>query len=280
MLISEIWPVKKYAGEVGIEVEVEGTLLPNLNCAYWRTVADNSLKGGKEGREYVLKQPVMLENLLPILTDFKEEFKHSVVDDSVYAGIHAHINVQSLTPKQLLTFLVCFFILEELLVKWCGKTRIGNHFCLRTSDAEYLIHFIRNLVLTNSLNTITENDNIRYSAANLKSLSKYGSVEFRCLNSTIDPDRIYIWCSTLINILRTSKTFPTPDSVIMEFNRNGAEKWALKMLGEHAKKFLTNDWEVDIYDGLGRAQDIAFCRDWEIKPSYNIFKRSLEIFNG
>ena len=280
VLISEIWDIKRFNGDVGIEVEVEGINLPHLNTQLWKTVADNSLKGGKEGCEYVLRQPVSIEKLYPLLVEFKQNFKDSLVDNSIYAGIHAHINVQTLTPKQLLTFLVSFFILEELLVKWCGNTRVGNHFCLRSSDAEYLIHFIRNIVLDNSLKDILGNDNIRYSAANLKSLGKYGSIEFRCLNSTIDPDRIYTWCSTLINILRMSKTFPTPDSVVMEFNRNGPEKWALKMLGEHSKKFLTDGWEDDIYEGLGRAQDIAFCREWSDKPNFNVFKKKLEMFSG
>lgn len=278
MRIRDIFPVKVCSGEVGLEIEVEGNNLPYVHNPIWKIVPDNSLKGGKEGHEYVMSKPVMMIDLEQILYDFNACFSHSQVDDSIYAGIHVHINVQNLTPKQLLTFLVCFFVLEDMLVAWCGKTRVGNHFCLRTSDAEYLIQYIRTMVMKDSL-YVEHKDSVRYSAANLEALYKYGSIEFRCLNSTIDPERILTWCRVLTNILKQSEDYLTPDAVINSINLDGAEKFAEKMLGQDAKKFLTNGWEDSILDGVSRAQDIAFCRDWTNKLNLNIFKKTQGIFN-
>jgi hypothetical protein len=277
--IRDIFHVKAAAGDIGLEIEVEGTNLPSLLNNTWKSVPDNSLKGGKEGIEYVMLRPAPMDQLEPILKEFNSYFYNSLVDDSIYAGIHAHVNVQNLTPKQLLTFLVCFFVLEDVLVKWCGKTRTGNHFCLRTSDAEYLIHHIREMVMNDTLN-VGHKDSIRYSAANLESLSKYGSIEFRCLNSTIDPNRILTWCKVLNNILNQSLTYASPDAVITGLSVEGNHFFVNKMLGADAKKFLTEGWEDAILDGMSRAQDIAFCRDWATKLNLNIFKKSEGIFNG
>jgi hypothetical protein len=277
VLIRELFQLKSQTGEIGLEIEVEGTNLPHIHNEVWKTVGDNSLKGGKEGQEYVMFKPTNLENLPTILDEFKDRFFYSDVDDSVYAGIHVHINVQNMTPKQLITYLVSFFILEELLVKWCGTTRTGNHFCLRSSDAEYLVHYIRKLILDDKL--VADKDTIRYSAANIESLLKYGSVEFRCLNSTIEPERILTWCRVLSRIKKESLTYSSPDEVVKSLQLAGPTYFVTKMLGDDAKNFLTFDWEESIYDGLSRAQDIAFCRDWANKDSYNIFKRTKGIYN-
>lgn len=278
MRIRDIFPLKEQAGDVGVEVEVEGTNLPQLNYGLWRTTNDPSLKGGKEAYEYVMVKPVKITDLRQVLDTFEASFADAKVDNSIYAGIHIHVNVQQLTAKQLMSYLVSFFVLEELLVHWCGNTRKGNHFCLRSSDAEYLIHYIRQMVVEDRLH-IHNKDTLRYSAANLESLSKYGSIEFRCLNSTIKADRIYTWCQVLNNMLVQSQTYPSPDAIMTDIAVNGNLAFVTKMLGVNAKYFLTDGWEDAIQDGISRAQDIAFCRKWDTTLNLNIFKKQRGIFN-
>lgn len=284
MKIKQLFPVKQHTGDVGIEIEVEGFNLPKISNQVWRYTSDNSLKGGLEGIEYVMKAPISLSSLKEELVSFKEYFKNSSVDNSIYAGIHAHVNVQDITPKQLINYLVCFLIVEDLLVKWCGNTRVGNHFCLRSSDAEYFVYFLRKCIQEDSFDEVFEGSStggnfIRYSAANLKSLGKYGSIEFRCLNSTIEPDRIYQWSHTLISILNFAKQFSNPTEVISYFNSVGNGVFIKECLGEFHSTFLTGDWDSSLEDNIERAMDVAYSKKWVKSKNLNIFKPSKGIFN-
>lgn len=277
MDIADLFKLDRCSGEVGLEVEVEGESLPSPP-SLWRMESDGSLKGPGQGIEYVMRYPVLNSDLPSVVKDFSSSFTKSKVNNSIYAGIHVHANVQSFTLRQLITLMTSLICLEEVLVKWCGETREGNHFCLRSSDAEWLIEFIREMIITENPKMMVNNDNIRYSAFNLKSVPLHGSLEFRTLGSTIDPDRILVWTSVIMSIVNNSKFYNNPVEVIQDLKAVGPLEFMKKMMGSYYSFFITPNYQRMIRDGMIRAQEIAYAKDWNSPYNLNIFRSVKEIF--
>lgn len=268
--------LKNMEGDVGIEIELVGRYLPqsdeiNSFCPLWRRDEDNSLKGPETG-EYVLKAPVPIKEVKKQLQYLEDLFKTkgTRLQHSITAGTHVHVNVQGFTAKQIITFVCSYLILEEMLVDWCEPERRGNHFCLRASDAEYLIHLITTSIERNDY-SLLNTECIRYSSINLMSLFKYGSVEFRSLEGTGNFDKINTWANILHTLKKNSLSFPSPIDL---FNKVSAEDYSLflsSLLGEYSEMFKVGDWREKIKRGIYLCQDIAFSRDWDQKD-LNIFR--------
>lgn len=249
-------------GDIGVEIEAEGINLPLLD-KYWRNEIDGSLNG-PESREYVLKKPMTLDEVKSALNHLNKEYErwHTVINDTVRAGVHIHINCQQLTMTQLYNFMTIYLILENVLVKWCGDSRCGNLFCLRACDAEWVITQIRAAAGGRSFRTTFHSDNLRYASMNLKALGDYGSLEFRAMRGTRDLDLIYTWAETLLGLREFAKTFANPSSIIQAFSVQSPIRFMQEALGKNYKTFQRDDQEKMLWGGVRNAQDIAFCADW------------------
>lgn len=249
-------------GDVGIEVEVEGHNLP-VTQKYWKMEEDGSLRG--ESKEYVLEKPSTLAQARLALKYLGVMYnKHeSVVHDSVRAGVHVHINVQKLNIIELYNFMTVYIILEDLLTKYCGESREGNMFCLRTGDAEYLLHKLIEVAGNKRFNQLVTDD-LRYASMNVKALGTYGSLEFRAMRGTRDLDAIYVWAEMLLGLREVAKTFKSPCEVVDNFSEGSALVFLQRCLGKHTGLFTGyTGWEKTIVNGMRRAQDVAYATDWE-----------------
>lgn len=271
--------VGKSEGQFGVEIEVEGTKLPNQEFSkefdkYWKVELDGSLKA-MESLEYVFRSPLNIEQseeALTILYDAFEKNK-SVIDNSGRAGVHVHLNVQSLTPIQLMTFATLYYVMEDYFVHWCGEARVGNHFCLRASDAEAVIYKLLECCKNREwrhLNT----DDIRYASLNWNSLFKYGSVEFRSMRSTDNKNDILTYINLINQLLKASYRYNNPQEVIEFFSMHGNPfEFVQIIMEEYANEFV-NIKNVDIIDSMRVVQPLAFLVDWEKfkKEKVNPFK--------
>jgi len=257
----------KKEGDLGIEVEVEGDSLPNRGLVYWRVEKDGSLRG--ESAEYVLREPLTVGAAEDAIAELEAAYRdhESVVHDSIRAGVHVHVNVQELEVQQLGSFITTYLILEEMLVKWCGKSREGNLFCLRCSDAEATLDKFCEAFRTRNYRMLFDDD-IRYSSINLKALCEYGSVEFRSMRGTRELDKILLWAKMLKGLRDFAKEFETPLDVVDAFLLDPQ-----KFLGEALADFCEDFW----YDGciaacnkgVRYANDFAHCSDWA-KEKYKL----------
>lgn len=154
----------------GLEIEVEGINLPTSISPHWRVERDDSLKT-EEAWEYVTKKPHNLPEMSLRIRELDEAYSQcgSLVHDSVRAGVHVHMNVQDWNIKQLMTFAICYYGLEDVLMKWCGENREGNLFTLRTKDAEFILFKLVQTMQERNLN-ILNTDVIRYASLNFLSL--------------------------------------------------------------------------------------------------------------
>jgi len=252
---------KDVEGEVGIEIEVEGENLPNVNSTYWHTEQDGSLRA-QEAYEYVLKKPVPRDSIDKSLKNLQGYWdkKESKINDSFRAGVHIHINVRDMTIKQVITFSMLYYLYEEVLLKWCGEDRVGNHFCLSSKDAEYVLFALEKAIVEDDLYML-DTDEIRYSSLNYKALVNYGSLEFRGMRSTSDMNEISSWAKILLSLKDYAMEMDSPTNVIECVSMDGAEALARKIFKEMPLD-IKEDWGELAYSGVRRIQSIAFCVDW------------------
>lgn len=246
-------PVDK---EVGIEIELEGEGLFGIAPdAMWKIEPDGSLRG--ESAEFVLKAPCK-RTLVPIrLRRFRNLIKTIKVIDSGRAGIHVHINVQDMTPKEVVQFICLYMVFEDILVNWCGDSRVGNLFCLRTCDAPFSMKVMRSVIKTGNWCDLRDDRN-RYSSLNLKAIPQYGSVEFRAMRSTDDIKLIQCWINILTTLKDRSREFSDPKDIVEQVSFRTTERFFEDILGDvKVEPPLLYDHD-SMMQGVRHAQFIAY----------------------
>jgi hypothetical protein len=263
---------KLQQGEVGIEIEVEGKNLPSVSQAHppppWVYKPDHSLRGDENG-EYVLKAPIPFSEVPQALSKLWDCFEKAKTkfDDSNRTSVHIHLNVQSWHINRLTAFCALHFILEEVLVEWCGEHRVGNLFCLRAKDAEAIITWLKKFVQRDGEFALP--DGLHYAGLNAQALQKFGSLEVRSLRGVSDPNIIQDWVKIYERLYRLSADFKDPTEICDWFSAEGPTAFFDRILGEVGSVVrsgieLTSDQIQDsMYAGVRRAQDICFCRDWK-----------------
>jgi len=259
-LMHQVLDCQVKAGEIGIEVELEGNNLPMDGFDGWRAERDGSLRG--QAVELVMKNPAKRHLVKRHLKKFESMVANSIIEDTGRAGIHVHVNIQTMTEQQLVSFMTLYVIFENALVEWCGKGRVGNLFCLRASDAEVGLRIIRAVAKRGdwfNLNT----DKIRYSSMNAKAIATYGSLEFRAMRSTTNIQDIQQWVDMLL-VLKDYAMEPlrTPQGIIESMSTMGVEHFFYDVYEEGKWPGLRFNYE-DLVEGMRNAQTIAYARDWD-----------------
>jgi len=270
--IQQLLGCGKQKGDVGVEIELEANNIPSASLVSpeWRLEADPSLRG--ESGEFVLDKPVSIADLDKVFNKLNKAFTDSntQIRPTYRAGIHVHVNVQHLTPVQLVTFICAYFMLEEVLLKFCDKTRQGNHFCLRMSDASFSLDSLVNFILEEDINLLNTED-LRYASLNVTSLFKYGSVEFRALESTTDFERIKVWASVLTHLRDYSMTLNNPADLLGHASEMGFANFVPVILGKHYPHFRKWATEENVRKGIRNIQYAIYARNWS-QTNLNIFK--------
>lgn len=192
--------LEKTAGLFGVEIEVEGENLLMLNTKGWRTEDDGSLRGSfpDQKAEYVFERPLSMTKSVTAIKDLAEHLKDSKLDFSFRTSVHVHLNVQELTEDQFFNLVYTYFLLENSLSNLWGEERKGNRFCLRLSDCDGLWETLVGL-FGGGITALKRyrQEEIRYSALNLASVYKYGSLEFRGMQGNLNVERLSEWLKIL-----------------------------------------------------------------------------------
>lgn len=259
--LHELLKKKLLKGDVGIEIECEGEGFKEIDSALWKSEDDGSLRGRYPNSriEYVAKGPIPLDTVKHALTELNETIKGCKPVFSYRTSVHIHVNVLDLTEVQLSTMIYTYFLLESALFKFCGKTREANRFCLRLQDSDEIGMLVLKYVKggVNYLNMLRE-DNIRYSAINLASLAKYGSVEFRGMRGTLDVDTINIWAATLVSIRNFACNVDSCLDVHDLFVELGPQKFIEHVLKDLAKNYSYKTMSEDMYRNFSLSIDIPY----------------------
>jgi len=263
--IRDILSLNTVAGDLGIEIEMEGARpFPDgqsVEDANWRCEADGSLRG--YSMEYIVAEPIkagqvgaQLQSLRDILTEAKVKPVYSF-----RAGVHVHINVQDMTPHQLGSFAALYYCLEAPLVKYCGERREGNLFCLRNEDAEFALFTLENALRSGDL-ALLGTDMLRYSSMNLRAVTRYGSLEFRAMETQPDLSKIEEWCAMLIRLRDAAKLITDRSDIAYQLSFKGPEQWATELLGPELFKLVAyENIGKDIMRGLRMCQTLVYMEN-------------------
>lgn len=265
-IINIIPNLNKCEGEYGLEIEAEGYSLPRNSTRTWKCEIDGSLVSGLEAVEYVLAKPSSLEGIHDAIDQLGKSYKDygTRIEETDTSGVHVHLNVQDYTMKEFFTLTTTYFALEELLIKFCGAWREGNHFCLRAKDAEWIIFELARSAKNRKLGNLNT-DLIRYCSYNVYSIFKYGSVEFRAMRGTGDLEAIKEWINIIDALKNGAKKFNSPSEVLQAISIGGEEAFLRQVLGNKAAFFLrVPNYREIIRENLWIVQPLAFATNWNL----------------
>lgn len=279
---------KETKGSVGLEIEVEGNKFPKTpeyegthnpvslpGSKYWSYVHDGSLRG-KDNAEYVLSKPVEFNEVPAAVEEIFSRMKEygSVLDESNRTSVHVHLNCQKFHFNRLTSFLALYFTMEEVLTEWCGDHRVGNLFCLRGKDAPALVSQVRRFIESDGKSPL--GDHLHYGGLNASALCKFGSLEIRSLRGATDPKVITDWVSILERLYTLSGEMTDPRDIPALFSMSGPLSFFETVLGDKAPlvrsgiSFDLDKISESMYEGIRLAQDLCYCRDWDLFKAIDI----------
>jgi len=206
-------------GDVGIEIEVEGENLPDVDNTDWLSVADGSLRNGME---YVTKRPLVLSKVKEKMIKLNASFEKakSKLSFSLRTSVHVHVNVGHLDTNQFKTLLLLSHLFEPILFNKCKESRKCNRFCLGIDNAAVQVFNLADVMRNmRNVNNFREGD-IRYAAVNLAATKKFGSLEYRMLHGTADVEEIVAWTNLLVNLRETAIKIGTPTALMDIYNND------------------------------------------------------------
>ena len=197
---------------LGIEVELEGkNLLAEGALNHWSVVPEGSLRNG--GVEFVTALGTNLDNLPKVMEEYEKVTRNAKISPSIRTSVHIHVSVQLLTLREIYTVITAWFLIEDLLVKINGPTRVGNLFCLRNRDAEGIQRkLIEEITKRQYFRSWSVHD--RYAALNLAALAKCGTLEFRFIKGIHKSKEIEMWARALVTFVNRAKALGSPRNLL------------------------------------------------------------------
>jgi hypothetical protein len=271
--IRELYGMKPRTEGVGIEVEVEAkSPLPSEIGGVWLVKTDDSLRD--HAYEYVCRQPIKVgpEKIshIKVLTD-KLNTADIKLSMSNRTSVHVHRNVQEFTPVQVWTALIAYWMIEDPLMNYCGESRKGNLFCLPLSQSEGILDTCMEDLESKKLPFSSfSKQKCKYGGQNLATINTYGSIEYRAMRGTTDPELIDKWSSLVYTLSDRAKIFKDP-SVLMDYYLDSSKDELLNaLLGEYADIVKdTPNYIGLIRDNVMRLCDLAYAQDdwmkWQLQ---------------
>lgn len=255
-------------GDFGVEIEIEGDVHRILETdtripRTWVPVGDGSLR---RGIEFISNEPVSKKSLDKHLKTLYNTIEASGLryTTSDRTGIHLHMNVLDLTPLQLINLLTYYYIFEEVICDLQTENRKGNHFCFRAVDSYSILQQIETALDMNDIHVLST-DHIRYSALNLTSLFRHGSVEFRAIQTSQTFSDVVLPVAEILYLLRELSKEPglTPDVIVNRFSENWGRDFLDYVFKDRAKLFdNVTDIETKLKTGVRLVQGVAYDHQW------------------
>lgn len=286
--LDKILKKRAPSGDLGVEVEVEWQA--NTGCApstaqnipHWIMKSDGSLRCG---HEFVTRQPA---KMCPELKTKKLDPLFAVIGPHIQKGAfrastHVHVNALRLTPLELMNTATLWWLVEDLMMEYCGDERKTNRYCapINTSSG----NFDRLLELFSTGDALCDGPNHtyaelgeRYMALNLSSLLKFGSLEYRGMRASHESESVYNWMRTLHRLqLDLSRQFKHPLSITDKFLAAKDKKAFIKNIIGPYINIEVGDEQVDMVE-----EQLLFIYPWAVMTDNwqewekDIIKRSSE----
>lgn len=268
------------AGDVGLELEIEGQDLPSQGSlekivggktkSQWSTKTDGSLRG--EALEYVLSTPCSFEEINPLVSGLYSKFKSIGTELRLTnrCSTHVHVNMAGKKVNEITSAIALWTAFEEPLTLWAGEERVNNHFCLTSKDSNNgTVQAWRGFLRSGSRNF---RDNLKYSALNILTLHRFGSIEYRVMNASEDPQRIIDWSRFVFTLTRyAGEQFNNPRSLLYTMSERGGrdlfrdicERAGVTPAFVLGVENTVSDLDRTVLEGFRRAQPLVAGPDWD-----------------
>lgn len=267
MLINDICRNEQDAPEridrqlIGIELEVEGVHrgIPRGTHAL-AMVQDGSLR---DGLEFISRPVSPLSAVhshrslmsMPEAMDFRATPRTST---------HVHVDVRRLTTAQLLNVLGVYCALEPLLMELCGPEREQCIYAIPWYKSHDIAKMARADLLDGPTHMLSNYN--KYSALNLQTVLRLGTLEFRQAPAFLETADLARWIMTVLKVVRRGVHY-TPDDTMARCLA-GYNSFAYRILGRRTLASIPDPETVcDRVDGLGALENllspVEYPRDWQ-----------------
>lgn len=211
---------------IGVECEFEGVppkplAVNDPRVGYWEQHQDNSLKD--QGAEFTFAEPLFGEDARKALEFLYERANTKGWRCTSRTGIHVHMDIRDLDVGQLQAILLLYAIFEKCIFNWVGDNRDESIYCLPWYKAETGMAKASELLRVANNDVAGESEAAlgaamryeRYSALNLNAMSKFGSIEFRHLKTTLDYNRVVDFINIILSLKAGALKVPTSDGALV-----------------------------------------------------------------
>ena len=208
--LGDVLGLKPKLGTIGIELELEGKLPNTVPSTDWTVKPEGSLRdengnpGG--GFEYVMTKPLFHTELHKAIDDLLKHINGPSYKPlaTIRCSTHFHVNVMHKTVRQVYHILGMYSVVEGLMVRRNGLNRMGNLFCLRTTDADGLLSDIIDSLDNKMYFSMFNMNDHKYGSVNLEATRRFGSLEFRFCKALLDPVEMKMWAGIFENLVEKS----------------------------------------------------------------------------
>lgn len=190
----------KRLGDIGIEIEMEGEGVAGDEFVdhvsnNWSPSHDGSLRG--ECIELGLYSPIYLREVHRFMSNLEDDIAEFGVEqeETGRSGIHLHLNVQQLNYEEVYITLLILYLNEGRLLAGCSQDRQDNYFCLPINklqgeheSLQMALSYVTNGQGKRAFECLSAGD--KYAAINRSSIRKFGSIEFRALESPCSAQKV------------------------------------------------------------------------------------------
>jgi hypothetical protein len=108
-------------------------------------------------------------------------------------------------------------------------------------------------------------DQIRYAGQNLEATRKFGSIEYRGMAFTLDPDKLTTWANAIHSLNVNSKHLGAPDKLMDAYFSKPGKEFLVGIFGQEFAERLTcsSDWQEKLEQNEGILCELAYFHDWD-----------------
>jgi hypothetical protein len=262
---------------VGVEIEAESVSdydLPEEVESYWNITEDGSLKDN--GAEFVFRSPLRGASIVHALEVIEEHLSSIGAICNGRTGLHVHMDARGMSTDELSTLAVLYALTERPLFAFAGADRLNNVFCRPVTES-CEISIFKALYAAHSDDDYTHAlDSARkYSAMNLESVRRLGSIEFRMHYGTYKAKRILLWINILMSLYNKAIEIAARDdrtALLMELCVSGKDNILSYVYGEYADMLHYNA-DIDHQKCVHAAFDIL----GGLTPTPRVIKRGSKV---
>lgn len=154
-----------------LELKQDGSLRDNG----WEIVTVNDGQFGKDLSQSIVSMDELLKmcNRGAPVCNYRTAF-------------HVHLDIRDMEAEEVHNMLFLYSLIEQPLFDWVGNDRKFSNFCVPWFRSDGVLDMFRSMVNPDNTFLLRIKQMQRYSAANVQSIAKYGSVEFRHMQNSTD----------------------------------------------------------------------------------------------